>query len=144
MSAPAPAVENDAAKVSAICAAVLGGIFAVAAFGVMGGRAGLSVTIGALIAVSNLLVLRAIIRSMVVPPEGDAAEASEDDHRGNGRRGGAAWAIFAVLKIFVLFGGVWMLLARGLVDPIPLVVGYSVLPLGMTGSTLLSALRPRR
>lgn len=133
--------ENDAAKVSAICAAVLGGIFAIGAFGVMGTRAGLSVTVGALIAVSNLLVLRAIIRSIVTAPA-DAVPA-EGDHQGNGRRGGAAWGIFAVLKIFVLFGGVWLLLAKGLVDPIPLVVGYSVLPLGMTGSTLLSSLRPR-
>ncbi len=141
MTGAATPAENDAAKVSAICAAVLGGFFAAAAFGVMGARAGLSVTVGALIAVSNLLVLRAIIRSIVTAPAD--AEAAEGDHRGNGRRGGAAWAIFAVLKIFVLFGGVWLLLAKGLVDPIPLVVGYSVLPLGMTGSTLLSSLRPR-
>lgn len=142
MSAPA---ERDSVKVSAYIAAALGGVLALLATPMFGMRAGFSVAVGAAIAVSNLLVLRAIIRALVqATPEDAENPAPEGDHKGAGKRGGAAWGIFAMLKIFLLFGGVWGLLALGLVDPIPLVVGYGVLPLGMTGSTLLSSLRPRR
>jgi hypothetical protein len=73
------------------------------------------------------------------------AEAGEAvDHRAEGRRGGAAWGGFALLKIVVLFGGIWLLLTRGWVDPIPLVVGYGVLPLGIAASSVLSSLAPRK
>jgi len=34
-------------------------------------------------------------------------------------------------------------LTRGVVDPIPLVVGYGVLPLGIAASTLFRGLSPR-
>jgi predicted lipid-binding transport protein (Tim44 family) len=74
-----------------------------------------------------------------------SAEAAPPvDHRAEGRRGGAAWGGFALLKIIVLFGGIWILLTRGWVDPIPLVVGYGVLPLGIAASSVLSSLAPRR
>ena len=170
--------ERDTAAIAAVAAAAIGGTFAVAAGALYGGRAALSVAIGAIIAVSNLVMLRAIIRAVVRPPEdggdgggggeGDvtmtaegAADAKagdgEDDagagetraaeaarHKAEGSRGGAAWGLFALLKIFVLFGGVWLLLTRGLVDPIPLVVGYGVLPLGIAASTVVASLAPQR
>ena len=74
----------------------------------------------------------------------DAKPKDDADHRGAGRRGGAAWGVFALLKIFLLFGGIWILLTKKLVDPIPLVVGYGVLPLGIAASALVKSLRPRR
>jgi len=43
----------------------------------------------------------------------------------------------------VLFGGIYVLLTKGLVDPMPLVVGYGVLPLGIAASSLSTALSPR-
>ena len=154
MSQP-DAPERDDAKVAAAAAAVLGFAFCVAAGVIAGGKAALSVAIGAGIAVANLLTMRAIIRSLVRAPEepspaegeegadGEAAPATRPDHEGTGRRGGVAWGIFAVLKILVLFGGVWVLLTRGWVDPIALVVGYGVLPLGIAASSLIASLAPR-
>lgn len=140
--------ESDApddASLSVKCAAVLGIAFTVASFALWNARAGVSVFIGAAIAVANLLTMRAIIRALIREPEGDEEEGAEDaDHKGAGRRGGTAWGIFALLKIFLLFGGVWILLTKGLVDPIPLVVGYGVLPLGIAGSAMVRSLRPRR
>lgn len=132
---------------AAKAAAIIGAIFAVLALGMSGGRAAMSVVVGGAIAIANLLTMRAIIRSFLPPePEGEEDTPKPDPsipnsvHRDVGRRAGAAWAIFAVLKIFILFGGLWFLLTRGLVDPIPLLVGYGVLPLGIAAS----ALRPRR
>lgn len=164
---PAP----DTARLSAIVAAVLGGAFTLAALALFGGHTAFSVAVGAGVAVLNLVALRAILSAMLagaeaadraaadpavadpvadaealgakMAEEGDAAPAPDPaEAKARGRRGGAAWGVFAVAKIFVLFGGIWLLLAKGWVSAIPLVVGYGVLPLGITGSTVLASMRP--
>lgn len=75
----------------------------------------------------------------------NAAPKPEDavDHAAEGKRGGAAWGAFGLAKIVFLFGGIYVLLTRGLVDPMPLVVGYGVLPLGIAASSLFTSLQPR-
>ena len=163
---------TDAAKVAAISAGVLGLALSIAALAVFGGRAGLSVAAGAMIAVANLVTMSAIIRALLRPAEAEAeaiaaaeaekadaeakgearAEGDPDeeedeppvDHAAQGKRGGAAWGVFALLKILVLFGGIYLLLTKGLVDPIALVVGYGVLPLGIAASSLFNSFSPRR
>jgi hypothetical protein len=159
---PAPA-EPDTARLAAYAAGALGVALALAAVALFGPRTALSVAIGATIAVANLVTMSAIIRALVragdepdAPTGDDANEPAADadasetppepavDHRAEGRRGGAAWGGFALLKIVVLFGGIWILLTRGWVDPIPLVVGYGVLPLGIAASSVLASLAPRR
>ena len=158
---------TDAAKVAAIGAGVLGLALSIAAFAVFGLRSGLSVAVGATIAVANLVTMSAIIRALLRPAEaeaeaiaaaeaekaeakarGEALKEEEEleppiDHAREGKRGGAAWGLFAVLKIVVLFGGIYLLLTKGLVDPIALVVGYGVLPLGIAASSLVNSLSPR-
>lgn len=136
--------KTDDATLSSICAAALGVVFTIVAFATHDARTAGGVAVGATIAVANLLVMRAIIRSLVTEPEDREKDASEAEHQGAGRRGGTAWGIFALLKIFLLFGGIWILLTKKLVDPIPLVVGYGVLPLGIAASALVRALKPRR
>ena len=117
-----------------------------------------------MIAVANLASLTAIIRAMLQPavddalaekaakaeeadePEPDEPEAEappEVDHGAEGKRGGAAWGLFALLKMGLLFGGIWVLLTRHLVDPIPLIVGYGVLPVAIAVSGVLTSLAPR-
>lgn len=169
--------NDDTARVSAVAAAVLGACFTVGGFALGGPRAGISVAVGAALAVGNLLTMRAIIGALlttdedepsepasepasdpVAEAEAEGAAEAERDARGesaatgaseaaskkHGRRGGAAWGVFALLKILVLFGGIGLLLMRGWVQAIPLVIGYAVLPLGITASTLVASLRPRR
>ncbi len=141
--------RSDDVTLATICAAVLGAVFALVALTTYDVRTAASVAAGAVIAVANLLTMRAIIRALIVEPEDedrekDAPPKEDADHRGTGRRGGAAWGVFALLKIFLLFGGIWILLTRKLVDPIPLVVGYGVLPLGIAASALVKSLKPRR
>ncbi len=173
--------SEDAARASAVVAGVLGAIFTVGGFAVAGPKTGMSVAVGAVVAVANLVAMRAIIGAILTPSEDDlenaetasvdapsggdpvaeaealgaaeaetdeatraAAEASAEASKKQGRRGGAAWGVFALLKILVLFGGIGLLLMRGWVEPIPLVIGYGVLPLGITASTLVASLRPKR
>jgi hypothetical protein len=66
------------------------------------------------------------------------------DHAAEGKRGGAAWGAFGLAKIVFLFGGIYLLLTRGMVDPMPLVVGYGVLPVGIAASSLFTSLAPPR
>lgn len=150
---------RDAASVAAIAAAVLGLALTIGAFAVFGPRTGLSVAAGATIAVANLVAMNAIVRKVLRPADGDAdadTDANADgkktrqtttapatDHAAEGKRGGAAWGAFGLIKLVVLFGGIYVLLTRGLVDPMPLVVGYGVLPLGIAASTLFTSLAPR-
>ena len=149
----------DTAYVAAVGAGILGLALTIAAVALFGSRTALSVGIGATIAVINLVTMRAIIRALVRSSEAEDANANANananadadakpeeearDHVAEGKRGGAAWGAFAVVKILVLFGGIWILLTRGLVDPISLVVGYGVLPLGIVASSLFSSLAPR-
>lgn len=166
-NAPAPEeASRDDILVAVKAAAILGAGLAAGAVVISGPKAGGSVVLGAAVAIANLLGLRAIIRSVFraptaeelagdaaaegraadpdgkAPPPQSAAEAAA--HREAGRKGGWAWGVFAILKIFLLFGGMWLLLTRGWVDPIPLVVGYGVLPLGITVGTLWTSLRGSR
>ena len=147
----------DAARAAVIAAAVIGSLFSLVALIMFSGRTAISVAVGSLIAVANLVALAAIIRNVLRAPlpEEDASEDVESPEkqpdpvdrgaaREAGKRGGAAWGVFALLKMLLLFGGVWILLTRGLVDPIPLVVGYGVLPLGITIGGLSSSIFPAR
>lgn len=139
--------ERDDIGQSVKAAALLGGAFTLVAFGLYGPRTACSVLVGAAIAIANLVTMRAIIRALVNvpmdPDDGDEAGQDGADHKKTGRRAGVAWGLFAGLKMLILFGGVWILLTRQLVDPMPLVVGYGVLPLGIAAGALWSSLRAR-
>lgn len=138
-----PQHESDDTGQAAKAAAILGGVFAIGALVVDGPRAAFSVLVGAAIAVANLLTMRAIIRALIkAPPPADAPDAPEQKQPG--QTGGIAWGLFAALKMLLLFGAVWLLLTRRLVDPMPLVVGYGVLPLGIAASAVWSSLRSKQ
>ena len=52
----------------------------------------------------------------------------------------APWAIIAVLKLFFLLGGVWLILKSGVVSGLALVIGYMALP---TGAVIASLFGPK-
>ena len=104
-------------------------LFAVVAIGILlaggawlinGRAAGLGVGIGALTASLNLWVFTRIGTAMV---------------SGQGRRGG--WGLVAVLKLLVLFGGVFAILQKDLADPLSFLIGYLALPIGIVASQFL-------
>jgi hypothetical protein len=95
-------------------------------------RAALSVAVGGAIAVSNLWVLARIVASLM-PAEGE-------DIATNAK---SAWTVMALLKLTVLFGGVWFLMTKHLVDPIPLVVGFGALPIGIAIGSIVSDRNPK-
>jgi hypothetical protein len=94
-------------------------IFAVIGFAFFGPKEGLGVLIGGLIAAANLWVFARVGQAFV------------------SRRGNAApWAVIAVLKMILLFGGVWLLVKSGLVSGLSLAAGYSAMPFGITFASL--------
>jgi hypothetical protein len=120
---PAKPEPEDSPGITTAVMAVgaIGAIVTVGAFVVFGLSAGFSVGIGAAVATANLYALGRII----------------DAYTGN-KPGGGAWKVFGLVKIFFLFGGVWLLLSKGVVDPIPFVVGLGSLPVGISISSMLA------
>jgi hypothetical protein len=105
---------------------VCGGVLAVGALALRGGLGGVSVLVGAMIALGNLYVLRRIL-SAILAPHSDAAS-----------HGAAAWSIISLGKLMFLFTGMWLLMTRHLVAPMELFVGYLALPIGIAIGALVS------
>jgi hypothetical protein len=91
--------------------------------------AGLSVALGGGLAVGNLWILARIV-SELLPTDRAGAEAQS--------RGG--WALVAVLKILGLLAVAWLLMrhAPAIVSPLPLLVGFAALPIGIAIGSLVS------
>jgi hypothetical protein len=115
--------------------ASFGVLFTLGAAIVGDGWTALSVAIGAAIATANLFVLAQIVAAMVAATS--EAEAEGEAKASQGSTAGV-WGIFAVVKMLVLFAGMWLLMTKGIVAPIPLVVGYGSLPIGIAIGSLVS------
>ncbi len=88
-------------------------------------RFGLGVLAGGAIAVANLIVLARIVQAFL------------------GKKGNTApWAIIAVLKLFLLLGGVWLILRSEVVSGLALVIGYMSLPVGAVIASLFGPKPP--
>jgi hypothetical protein len=115
-----PAGIGDAPMRAAIISVLGCGLcFAVAGFAFFGARAGLGVLIGAVLATLNLWVFARVAQAFV------------------SRKGGTTpWAVVALLKLILLFGGVWLILKSGVVSGVSLAAGYAALPFGVTFASL--------
>ena len=89
--------------------------FGVVGFALGGLRTGLGVMLGGLIATANLWVFAKVGQAFV-------------SRKGNT----APWGIIALLKMLLLFGGVWLILKNDFVPGLALAAGYGALPIGIT------------
>jgi hypothetical protein len=119
------------ARTALVGVAAFGAMLAAGAWAVFGGRMALSVAVGAAIAALNLYGLARILGGIVVA-------------RTEGDPGSGMWGIFAIVKVFALFGGVWLLMSAHLVDPLALVVGWGALPIGIAAGSLNSDASSRK
>jgi hypothetical protein len=125
-----PSPEDERAAAATMRAAILsvlacGACFAIAGLALFGARAGLGAAIGGAIATANLWVFAQLGRAFVA------------------RKGRTApWSVVALLKLLALFGGVWLILASGIVSPLSLAVGYAALPVGITLASLFGPRPP--
>jgi hypothetical protein len=108
--------ESLAATLRAV--AIVGATATAAAALLGGGRAMLGVGIGAAVAIGNLWLVGRVVRGFV------AGTAQ------------APWGFVAAVKFTLLVVLLWVLLKSGVVDLLPLVIGYGALPLGIFASQL--------
>lgn len=115
-----PSNEKDAGMARAMWAVALVGVTSTVGGALLGGAlAARSVALGAVVAGLNLWVITLVVRGMLGP-----------------KRRRVSWPLLAVLKISVLFGGLYVLVKSGWVDLLPLLVGYGALPLGIFAGQL--------
>jgi hypothetical protein len=112
-------VADGSMRASILSVLFCGLIFGVVGFAVSGWRTGLGVTLGGLIAAANLWVFARVGQAFV-------------SRQGNT----APWAVIALLKMTLLFGGVWLILRSGSVSALSLIAGYAALPVGITVGSL--------
>jgi hypothetical protein len=123
-----PRAETDPRLRTAIATvAVVGAGLSAAAVVVFGLGTALSVAAGAAIAAGNLWALARVVIALL-PAEVEAAKRQS--------RGG--WALVAMLKMFGLVAGVWLLMRHGVVSPLPMLVGFGALPIGIAIGSLVS------
>lgn len=88
-------------------------------------RSALGVALGGAIATVNLYVFARVVDAFL------------------SRRGHTApWAVIAVLKLFALMGGVWLILKSGVASGVSLMIGYASLVVGITLGTLFGPKPP--
>lgn len=96
-----------------------GVLFTVLAFAFVDAPMGVGVLIGGAIATLNLLVFARVGQAFIA------------------RKGNTApWGVVAVLKLVLLFGGVWLIIKSGRVSGLSLAAGYAALPFGVTLASL--------
>lgn len=117
---------DHAFRVTLRSVSVVAMLFTMGALVRVGVDAGLSTFLGGAAAVLNLMAMRRIVGSLV------AGTAEGDVNRGK------TWGSLAVLKLFVLFVGICLLLIRGVASPLPFLFGYVALPVGIVVGALLS------
>jgi hypothetical protein len=106
--------ERDTSLTAAyVGVALSGAVLLIGAAVAFGARHAAAVALGVVLAVSNLWVLERLVRVYL---------SSERGH----------WAVVALVKAGALFGMVALLVKSGMVDVLPLVVGFGALPIGVT------------
>lgn len=77
-----------------------------------GARAAVSTAVGIGLAALNLMVMRRIVRALTAP---------------SGQ--GAVWALAFPAKLVAVVGGSFVLVDRDIAEPVPLAIGFALLPL---------------
>ncbi len=114
-------------RASLVAVAICGGVLTLGALVVGGLPTAFSVAIGSTLALGNLWALGRIVAALL--PDASAHAP---------RYGRAGWALLAVVKILGLMAAVWLLMVHRVVSPLPLVVGFGALPLGIAIGALVS------
>ncbi|MBM4375469.1 MAG: ATP synthase subunit I [Deltaproteobacteria bacterium] len=112
---PAPRPFDAPIVTSLVAVGAIAVVFAIAALVLGGPESGLGVAVGGLVATLNFWLFAHIGRGVL-----------------SGGKRSRAWALVAVAKFLLLFGGAWLLLRAGLTAPLTLALGYGAMPLGIT------------
>jgi hypothetical protein len=123
-------------RASLAAVALSGAALTVAAVPFFGLSTALSVAVGAGLATANLWALARIVAALLP----DESRGSSDEPGGGttGGPGAVTWAFLGLLKMFALFGAVWLLMRHGVVSVVAMLVGFGALPIGIAIGSLVS------
>jgi len=110
-----------------IAVGVAGVALTFAALALFGAAGAISAATGAALALGNLWGLARIVAALL-----------PDDKRGAMAQSRASWGLLAVLKMLALLGVTWLLMRHGLVSPMPMLIGFLSLPIGIAIGSLVS------
>jgi len=110
-----------------LAVAICGAVFSLAMLAFGGPSAGWSTAAGSAVVVLNLYALHRALGQRMAAPQTRGAVAR------------ILASLTGILRIFALYIGVWLLLKKGVVDPIPFVVGLMSLPAGLVSSSMRSS-----
>lgn len=115
----APVAVRRAWRLTLHFGVVLVGASALAA-AVGGGSAGLSAALGVALAGANLLLMKKITAAMTT---------GAGDTGGTEAGGNPAWGLALPFKLVALVGVAYALVSSGVAQPVPLAMGFAILPL---------------
>ncbi|HEV3193338.1 MAG TPA: ATP synthase subunit I [Polyangiaceae bacterium] len=114
-------------RMSLVAVAVAGVALTFTALVLFGSAGAVSAATGAGLALGNLWGLARIVAALL-PDERVGARAQSR----------ASWALLAVLKMLTLLGVTWLLMRHGWVSPMPMLIGFLSLPIGIAIGSLVS------
>ncbi len=127
-------------RASLVGVAVTGAVLGVLAAVFAGAAAAWSVVAGAGLATANLWALaRVVVALLPAEPEDEDRQATAGQPDPREAR---AWASVAVLKTVGLLLVAWGILRYRVAAPLPLLVGFGALPIGIAIAALVSDRRP--
>jgi hypothetical protein len=117
--------------------AVAGAILSTLGGALFGLRSGASVAAGATLAAGNLWALARVVAALLPEPE----EGRAAGEQASGSRG--AWTFLALIKTAGLLVAAWLILSYRVAAPLPMLVGFGALPIGIAIGALVSDRRPQ-
>jgi hypothetical protein len=129
-SHPARPTLDPRMRASIVGVAVSGAALSAAGAVLYGLRTGSSVAAGAAMATGNLWALARVVAALL-PDEGGG-------HQGNG-----AWTFVGLVKTVGLLVAAWFVLSYRLAAPLPMLVGFGALPMGIAIGALVGDRRPQ-
>jgi hypothetical protein len=123
-------------RTSLVAVAISGAAISAVGAGLFGLRAGASAAAGAAMAAGNLWALARVVVALL-PQEGAAADGSS----GHAHKG--AWTVVALVKTAGLLVAAWLVLSYRVAAPLPMLVGFVALPIGIAIGALVSDRRPQ-
>jgi len=114
-------------RTSIVAVAACAAAFTAGALAFASTRAAIAVALGGALAAGNLWLLARVVAALLP----DSRSAAEAQSRG-------AWGLVAALKMVGLVAVAWLLMRRGIAAPLPMLIGFGALPIGIAIGSLVS------
>jgi ATP synthase I subunit len=114
-------------RTSIAAVALTAAAFTMCALAFAGVAAAASVAFGGALAAGNLWALARVVAALLP----DSRRTAEAQSRG-------AWSLLAALKMVGLIAVAWLLMRRGIASPLPMLIGFGALPIGIAIGSLVS------